>query len=76
MKTSIRHKLEQLADRMDELDARLSSEGATNDMDQYRKLSREHAEIGPVVAVRNEGHRGRVRTARRQAALARLGACD
>ena len=36
---------------MDELDARLSSEGATNDMDQYRKLTREHAEIGPVVAL-------------------------
>ena len=51
MKPSIRSKLEQLADRMEELDALLSSERATADMDQYRKLTREHAEIGAVVAL-------------------------
>ena len=34
----------------DELDAMLSSEDATRDMDRYRALTRERAEIEPVVA--------------------------
>ncbi|WP_018604692.1 peptide chain release factor 1 [Uliginosibacterium gangwonense] len=49
MKQSIRNKLEQLAFRREELDGVLASEDATANMDQYRKLTREHAEIGPVV---------------------------
>ena len=49
MKTSILEKLEQLSERLAELDARLGSEDATRDMDSYRKLTREHAEIQPVV---------------------------
>ncbi|MFA9441848.1 peptide chain release factor 1 [Uliginosibacterium sp. sgz301328] len=49
MKSSIRNKLEQLAFRLEELDGVLATEAATADMDQYRKLTREHAEIGPVV---------------------------
>ncbi len=48
MKASIEFRLEQLSRRLDELDALLSSEGATRDMDQYRRLTREHAELGPV----------------------------
>ncbi len=51
MKQSIRDKLENLVGRLDELDRMLASGEATRDMDQYRKLSREHAEIGPVVAL-------------------------
>ena len=51
MKPSIRHKLEQLADRLTELDRLLGDENATRDIDNYRKLSREHAEIGAVVAL-------------------------
>ena len=51
MKQSIRDKLEGLAGRLDELDRTLSSSEATRDMDQYRKLTREHAELGPVVAL-------------------------
>src|SRR5690242_6534315 len=51
MKPSIREKLEQLRLRQEELDRLLASEGATRDMDSYRKLSREHAEITPVVAL-------------------------
>ena len=51
MKQSIRDKLESLVGRLDELDRILASGEATRDMDQYRKLSREHAEIGPVVAL-------------------------
>jgi peptide chain release factor 1 len=49
MKKSIAAKLEQLSRRLDEVSRLLSAEGATRDMDQYRRLSREHAEIGPVV---------------------------
>ncbi len=49
MKKSLSLKLEQLARRLEELNAMLSSEQATSDMDEYRKLSREHAEITPVV---------------------------
>jgi len=49
MKPGIRAKLEQLAFRLEELDGLLASETLTQNIDQYRKLSREHAEIGPVV---------------------------
>ncbi len=49
MKPSIQAKLDNLSDRLVELDLRLSSENATADMDSYRKLSREHADITPVV---------------------------
>ncbi|MBN9424371.1 MAG: peptide chain release factor 1 [Candidatus Accumulibacter sp. 66-26] len=51
MKQSIRDKLEHLVGRLDELDRILASGEATREMDQYRKLSREHAELGPVVAL-------------------------
>ena len=51
MKQSIRDKLENLVGRLDELDRILASGEATRDMEQYRKLSREHAELGPVVAL-------------------------
>jgi peptide chain release factor 1 len=51
MKQSIRDKLENLVGRLDELDRTLSSGEATRDMDRYRKLTREHAELGPVVAL-------------------------
>src|SRR3954465_8216644 len=49
MKPSIATKLENLASRLSEIDALLSSEEATRDMDQYRRMTREHAEITPVV---------------------------
>ena len=48
MKASIAAKLEQLSRRLDELGALLSSETATRDMDQYRRHSREHAELEPI----------------------------
>ena len=51
MKSSISDKLERLAQRLDELDATLGHEESTRDMDAYRKLTREHAEIAPVVAL-------------------------
>jgi peptide chain release factor 1 len=49
MKSSIAAKLAQLTRRLNELDQLLSLESATANMDSYRKLSREHAEIAPVV---------------------------
>ena len=51
MKQSIRDKLENLVGRLDELDRILASGEATRDMDQYRKMTREHAELGPVVVL-------------------------
>lgn len=44
-------KLDQLAERLDEVGHLLMQEGATNDMDSYRKLNREHAELDPLVAL-------------------------
>jgi peptide chain release factor 1 len=49
MKLSIANKLTQLTERLVELDRLLMSETVTGDMDNYRKLTREHAEITPVV---------------------------
>lgn len=51
MKPSMLAKLDQLANRLDELDELLMSEGATSNMDSYRKMTREHAELGPLVAL-------------------------
>ncbi|MGJ9418501.1 peptide chain release factor 1 [Massilia sp. CMS3.1] len=51
MKPSMLAKLDQLANRLVELDELLTHEGATANMDNYRKMTREHAEIGPLVAL-------------------------
>ena len=51
MKTTIHDKLAHLSRRLAELDLLLASETATQDMDAYRKLTREHAEIAPVAAL-------------------------
>ncbi|MDQ2148165.1 peptide chain release factor 1 [Alcaligenaceae bacterium A4P071] len=50
MKSSMRSRLEQLSRRLIEVDALLSDPDAANDMDRFRKLSRERAELDPVVA--------------------------
>jgi len=47
-------KLDQLANRLVELDELLMSEGATANMDSYRKMTREHSELGPLVALYKE----------------------
>ncbi|MFC4275807.1 peptide chain release factor 1 [Achromobacter aloeverae] len=49
MKSSMRDRLEQLSRRLIELDALLAEPDAASDMDRFRKLSRERAEIEPVV---------------------------
>ena len=51
MKQSLRSKLEALTRRVDELNAVLSSEDATRDLDRYRALTKEHSDIDPVVAL-------------------------
>jgi peptide chain release factor 1 len=48
MKASIARKLQSLTERLTELDQLLSDPGVTGDMDQYRKLTREHSDISPV----------------------------
>jgi peptide chain release factor 1 len=49
MKPSLEKKLATLSERLEELNRLLSSEDATADMENYRKISREHADITPVV---------------------------
>lgn len=49
MKPSMLNKLAALSERLDELNRLLSTTGATDDMDSFRKLSQEHAEITPIV---------------------------
>ncbi len=49
MKASLERKLAGLSERLEELNRLLSSETVTADMDNYRKLTREHADITPVV---------------------------
>ncbi|NMG66376.1 peptide chain release factor 1 [Azoarcus indigens] len=49
MKQSIRDKLEHLSARLQELDRALASEDAARDMNAFRDLSRERAEIEPAV---------------------------
>ncbi|MEN3364018.1 MAG: peptide chain release factor 1 [Burkholderiales bacterium] len=51
MKPSMLVKLDQLTERLEELNDLLMQEGLTSDMDNYRKLTREHAELGPLVGL-------------------------
>ena len=59
MKPSIRAKLAQLSARLEEINRLLASEGATADLDTYRRLTREHSEIEPVVELYQEHEQGR-----------------
>ena len=53
MKASIVAKLTRLVERLEEVTQLLASETATQDMDQYRRLTREHSELTPVVEAFN-----------------------
>jgi peptide chain release factor 1 len=53
MKSSMRTRLEHLAHRLIEVDALLAEPEIAGDMDKYRKISRERAELEPVVTVFN-----------------------
>ncbi|ANN79764.1 peptide chain release factor 1 [Bordetella flabilis] len=50
MKSSMRDRLDQLSRRLIEVDAMLAEPEAATDMDRFRKLSRERAELEPVVS--------------------------
>lgn len=54
MKASIAAKLASLDSRLKEIDARLANPEVVNDLDNYRRLSQERAEIEPVVAAYGE----------------------
>jgi peptide chain release factor 1 len=49
MKPSLQSKLDQLAQRLEEVDHLLADPQATANMTLYRKLNQEHAEVTPVV---------------------------
>ncbi len=49
MKPSLRSKLDSLVGRLNDLNGLLASENATRDLDQFRKLSREYAELSTLV---------------------------
>ncbi len=51
MKPSLLSKLDQLSERLEEVGTLMNQESATADMNQYRKLTREHAELEPVVGL-------------------------
>jgi peptide chain release factor 1 len=57
MKVSLSIKLTQLAARLHELDGLLAAEDVTRDLDRFRALSREHAEIAPVVTLYRDWER-------------------
>ncbi len=71
MNPSLRAKLDGLEHRLEELNAVLSAEHAARDMGEFRKLSREHAELTNVIELY-----GRYRQAERDAAAARDMAAD
>ncbi len=50
MKPSIRSKLEQIADRFEEITALLADPDVQGDQSRFRELSREYAQLEPVVA--------------------------
>ena len=57
VKPSLSIKLNQLAIRLEELNALLGEQDVTRDLDRYRALTREHAEIMPVVALYRDWER-------------------
>ncbi len=54
MKPSIEKNLASLAERLVELDRFLADPNVVNDMDSYRKITREHSELTPVVELFKE----------------------
>ena len=49
MKDSIRHKLDAVRERHEELEGLLAEPDIINDQNQYRELSQEYSRIGPIV---------------------------
>lgn len=57
MKESLRTKLDQLARRLEEIDVTLQDPDVTSDMNRFRALSKERAEIEPIVEKSKEFNR-------------------
>jgi peptide chain release factor 1 len=51
VKPTLRAKLDSLVGRLNDINGLLASENATRDMDQFKKLSREHAELSTLVCL-------------------------
>ena len=47
----MKNKLEALVKRIDDLNTELSNSNVTSDMERYKKISKEHSEITPVVEI-------------------------
>ena len=71
MNPRLRVKLDSLSGRLEELNHLLAAENATKDLEQFRRLSREHAEISAVASLYE-----RFRQAERDAEAAREMAAD
>ncbi|MGD8741902.1 MAG: peptide chain release factor 1 [Granulosicoccaceae bacterium] len=54
MKQSITNKLQNLAERLEEINALLADPETMNDTNRFRELSKEYAELNPVVACYHE----------------------
>ena len=50
MKTSIHHKLDSLAERLEEINALLAEPEVISDQNRFRSLSQEYAQVNPVVS--------------------------
>ncbi len=53
MKASIQAKLENLAERLEEINALMADPGVISDQNQFRALSKEYAQLNPVVSCFN-----------------------
>ena len=51
MKSSMQNKLSNLSKRIEELNVELSQEDATKDIERFKKISKEHSDILPVVDI-------------------------
>ena len=51
MNTRLRAKLDSLVGRLGDLDGLLAAENATRDLEQFKRLSREHSEVSSVVSL-------------------------
>jgi len=71
VKPTLRSKLDSLVGRLHELEGLLAAESATRDMDQFRRLSREHSELTDLVSLYEK-----FRQAERDADAAREMAAD
>ncbi|MDA9914020.1 peptide chain release factor 1 [Methylophilaceae bacterium] len=49
MKDSMKNKLENLILKYEELNNKLSSEGITSDLELFKKISKEHADLTPII---------------------------